>query len=345
MAVTSRQLVKEALTFGSPARVPRHLWTLPWAEIHYPKELAELQRDFPSDIVVAPMAGNPAPCRKGDPYQVGEAVDDWGAIFTNIQAGVYGEVKHPILVGDHPDPKAIRPPVENIPADKTRARDMINRFCASMDRFVLAGNLPRPWERYQFMRGTEASLVDVMMPEEGLAECLKVIHGHYLREMEFWVTTDVDGVFFMDDWGSQTQLLIPPDLWRAWFKPLYKDYCDLAHAHGKFAFMHSDGYIAEIYEDLVEAGINAQNSQLFVMDMAELAKRVKGKITFWGEMDRQHVLTSTNPEVGRKGVRTVASHLYDKRGGVIAQYEFGPGTNPVTARAVFEEWLSLERMR
>jgi len=218
---------------------------------------------------------------------------------------------------------------------------MVNRFCTSTDRFVLAGNLPRPWERYQFLRGTEVSLVDVMMPEEGMAECLKVIHDHYMREMEFWVTTDVDGVFFMDDWGSQTQLLIPPPVWRELFKPLYKDYCDIAHAHGKFAFMHSDGYIAEIYEDLVDAGINAQNSQLFVMDMADLAKRVKGKITFWGEMDRQHVLTSENPEVGRKGVRTVASHLHDKRGGVIAQYEFGPGTNPVTARAVFEEWRAV----
>jgi uroporphyrinogen decarboxylase len=338
MQLTPRENMKRCLEFSTPERIPRDLWTLPWAEKRYPGELETLRAQYPGDIVTAPAAGMPSPCRKGDPYNIGEAIDDWGCIFTNIQEGVHGEVKSPILTGDTPDPKTIRPPVENIPADPAKARDRINRFCGTTDRFVLAQNLPRPWERYQFMRGTENSMVDVMMPEEGLAACLKVIHEHYLRELEFWVSTDVDAVFFMDDWGSQAQLLIPPEIWRALFKPLYKDYCDLAHAHGKYAFMHSDGYISEIYGDLVEAGIDAMNSQLFVMDMADLARRVKGKITFWGEMDRQHVVTSPDPQKGREGVRKVAEHLYDPCGGIIAQLEFGPGGNPATVMAVFDEW-------
>jgi len=338
MKLSPRENMKRCLEFKTPERVPRDLWTLPWAEKRYPMELAALRSEFPGDIAIAPAAGNPSPFRKGDPYNVGEAIDDWGSIFTNIQEGVHGEVKCPILPGDNPDPKTIRPPVENIPANSVKARDMVNRFCGATDKFVLAQNLPRPWERYQFMRGTENSLADVMMPEAGLQACLKVIHEHYMREMEFWVTTDVDGVFFIDDWGSQTQLLIPPALWRELFKPLYKDYCDLAHAHGKFAFMHSDGFISEIYGDLVDAGIDALNSQLFVMDMADLAMRVKGKITFWGEIDRQHVVTSPDPKKGRAAVRKVVEHLYDPRGGIIAQLEFGPGGNPDTVRAVYDEW-------
>ncbi|MEI6788965.1 MAG: uroporphyrinogen decarboxylase family protein [bacterium] len=272
---TSRQIVRDALTFNHPSRVPRDLWTLPWAEKRFPQELAALRREFPGDMVTAPVVGRTSPLRKGDPYDVGESVDDWGCLFTNLMEGVHGEVKQPILTGEYPDSRTIRPPVEHIPEDPVKARDRINQFCAGTDKFVLARNLPRPWERYQFMRGTEDSMVDVMMPEQGMKACLKVIHDHYLREMEFWVTTDVDAIFFMDDWGSQTQLLIPPEAWRELFKPLYKDYCDLAHAHGKFAFMHSDGFISEIYEDLVEIGVDAQNSQLFVMDMEDLATRVK----------------------------------------------------------------------
>lgn len=335
---TPRELVQRCLRRETPARVPRHMWTLPWAQLHYPRELAELRRDFPDDIVIAPAAGAPSPLRKGDPYSVGTAVDDWGAIFTNIHAGVHGEVKSPIIPGECPDPKYIRPPVENIPADPVKARDEINRFCAGTSQFVLAGNLPRPWERYQFMRGTEESLADVMMPEEGMARCLKVIHEFYLRELEFWVTTDVDGIFFMDDWGSQTQLLIPPPIWRELFKPLYRDYCDLAHANGKHTFMHSDGYTMEIYPDLIAAGVDALNSQLFVMDMAELGRVAKGKIAFWGEIDRQHVLCAHDPQVGRNAVRKVVEHLYDPRGGVIAQFELGPGADCATARAILEEW-------
>ena len=122
------------------------------------------------------------------------------------------------------------------------------------------------------------------------------------------------------------------------FKPLYRDYCDLIHAAGKYVFMHSDGHIQAIYPDLVEIGVDALNSQLFCMDMAELARIAKGNMTFWGEIDRQHVLPSKDPDVGRQAVRTVARHLYDPSGGVIVQFEFTAGFNPAVVTAILEEW-------
>lgn len=337
MASTSRELVRQCLRFESPARVPRELWTLPWAEQRYPAELDELRRRFPADFDGTPDVYRSSPRVRGSAYAVGEHVDAWGCVFTNLQDGVIGEVKTPLLT-DLADLAALSPPYETLPADRRAARDQVNRACAASSRFVRAGCCPRPWERYQFLRGSENSYLDVMEPDAGMAAVLRRIHEFHLKELEFWVQTDVDAINFMDDWGAQHQLLIPPRLWRHLFKPLYKDYCDLAHAHGKFTFMHSDGYIAEIYEDLVEIGVDAINSQLFVMDMADLARRVKGKITFWGEIDRQHVLLSPDPEAGRAAVRQVAKHLYDPRGGVMAQLEFGPGAHPATVRAVFEEW-------
>ena len=72
--------------------------------------------------------------------------------------------------------------------------------------------------------------------------------------------------------------------------------------------------------------------------MAELARSAKGKITFWGEIDRQSVLPSPDPEDARRAVREVARHLYDPAGGIVAQFEFGAGANPETALAVFDEW-------
>lgn len=93
---------------------------------------------------------------------------------------------------------------------------------------------------------------------------------------------------FMDDWGSMHSLLVSPDMWRARFQPLYEDYIRIAHDAGKKVFMmHSDGNITAIYEDLVEMGVDALNSQLFCMDIEELGRRFKGRITFWGEIDRQ----------------------------------------------------------
>ena len=80
------------------------------------------------------------------------------------------------------------------------------------------------------------------------------------------------------------------------------------------------------------------------MDMKELSRTAKGKISFWGEIDRQHILPSKNPEEGRDAVRKVAQHLYDFTGGIIAQFEFGIGANPDTAMVIFEEWENIQKI-
>ena len=97
----------------------------------------------------------------------------------------------------------------------------------------------------------------------------------------------------------------------------------MIHAAGKFAFFHSDGHISAIYGDLIEVGIDAINSQLFVMDIEELARLYKGKVTFWGEIDRQYVLPFGTPAEVREAVMRVRRALDDGTGGVIAKCEWG----------------------
>jgi hypothetical protein len=336
-ALTSRELVRRSLRFEGPARVPRDLWTLPWAEAQYPSELAEIRRRFPPDIVAAPSVNAPSSRLRGDPYTPGLYTDEWGCTFVNIQAGAIGEVREPTLA-DLEDWVGLRPPYEILPRDPGSARANISRFCASTDRFVLAEACPRPWERYQFLRGTLNAMVDMGTMESAVLGLLRRIHEFYMKELEFWVSTDVDAIRFMDDWGAQSRLLISPRLWREVFRPLYREYAEIAHSHGKFIFMHSDGNIEEIYPDLVEIGIDAVNSQLFCMDPEKLRSVAKGRLTFWGEIDRQHVLPSSDPDAGRRAVRHVADHLYDHSGGIIAQLEFGLAANPEVVAAVFDEW-------
>ncbi len=337
MAQTSREIVRKTLTFDNPERLPRHTWILPWAHSHYPAEIKELGQKYPDDIVTAPNVYQKSPVAKGDPYAIGSCVDEWGCEFENIQKGVIGEVKK-AAVADAGDLSTLHVPYETLPADTDAARRTVNEFCASTDKFVLANCCPRPWERLQFLRGTVEAMMDIMTPEGGVKRLLAEIHKFYMAELEFWVTTDVDAVMFMDDWGSQNSLLIPPPLWVEFFKPLYKDYSDIAHKNGKFIFMHSDGHITAIYPHLVEIGIDALNSQLFCMDMAELAKIAKGKLTFWGEIDRQHILPSPNTQDARDAVRKVASHLYDPAGGIMAQFEITPGSNIKNVFAIYDEW-------
>jgi uroporphyrinogen decarboxylase len=336
---TPRDIVTAALKFQFPARLPRDLWLLPVAADLYPETVEYLQQNHSNDFTSPDYFYPPSSQAQGDPYKKGIYHDEWGCEFVNLQDGISGEVRNPLLP-DISNWQAVYPPYEQIPSGSQleKAYDHIARFYANTDLFVKANICPRPWERYQFIRGSQNSYLDILFPDQGFCQLLQKINDFYRKELEIWVHSKVDAINFMDDWGAQNSLLIDPEMWRFYFKPIYREYCQMAHAEGKFVFMHSDGYIQDILPDLIEIGVDAINSQLFCMDMDKIAQFAKGKITFWGEIDRQHILPDNNPQVGRDAVQTVASKLYLPAGGIIAQLEFGAGANPETVKAVYSEW-------
>jgi hypothetical protein len=76
------------------------------------------------------------------------------------------------------------------------------------------------------------------------------------------------------------------------------------------------------------------------MDVPELGRRFGGQITFWGEVDRQHLLPRGTPGDVAAAVRT-AKEAFFRNGGAIAQCEFGIGARPENVEAVFQTWKSL----
>jgi hypothetical protein len=174
---------------------------------------------------------------------------------------------------------------------------------------------------------------------------LERVHDFYLRLMELWCkNTNIDGFFAMDDWGFQRSLLIKPDTWIKYFKPLYRDYVNLAHKYGKKFFFHSDGFTFDIIPQFIDLGFDAVNLQIFCIGIEKIAQ-FKGKITFWGELDRQHLLPYGTPEKIDAAVRNVYSALWAD-GGAIAQCEFGIGANPANVCQMFKAWQNIhERAR
>jgi hypothetical protein len=330
--MTSRELVKHTLEFSNPARIPRQLWVLPWAEDHYPKELARIQERYPDDLLNVPLYYlQPLPTF-GNEYKPGIYIDEWGCVIENRQKGLIGEVKKPMIT-DWRDWEKVRIPRERLSVDVGR----VNDFCFSHDEFILSRWIGRPFEQIQFIRRSDNLYLDLAERPPELLRLLGRMHEFYCAETEIWAQTEVDALVFSDDWGGQHSLLIAPALWREIFKPLYKDYIDIAHRHGKYSFMHSDGYITPIIPDLIELGLDALNSQLFCMDIEELGRRFRGKLTFWGEIDRQNLLPYGTPEEIGTAVRRVRDALFSG-GGVIAQCEFGAGARPDNVAAVFQAW-------
>ncbi|MFC2084728.1 uroporphyrinogen decarboxylase family protein [Bacteroidota bacterium] len=330
--MNSRALVEKTLNFDNPLQIPRQLWILPWAESHYPKESQDIMKRFPDDILSAPAIYKKNLVTIRNRYKIGEYVDEWGCKFLNVQDGVIGIVKEPII-SNWAELEDFQPPESTLTLDK----ETVNKFCKGNDKFILSGSVVRPFERYQFLRTTEEAMVDLVLKPAGMTELLGMIHEHYCKEVEIWAQTNVDGIALMDDWGMQNSLLTSPEIFEFYFKPMYKEYANIASNYNKYVFMHSDGYITDIIEDLIEVGVHALNSQLFCMDIEELGEKFRGEITFWGEIDRQHLLPNGTKKDIEDAVRKVYKELY-AGGGVIAQCEFGPAAKPENIFAVFETW-------
>lgn len=336
--MTSRELVHATLEFrNTDGRVPRDLWTLPWAQQNFPAELEKIKSDFPADFggPVVNMAV-PSSIESGDPYEVGLYTDAWGCQFTNIHKGVIGEVKNPIVVDDDwEDADKVHIPEEWLTFDI----DAVNESCKNSDKFMGCGACPRPFEQLQFIRGTANLYMDLMDPPRKMLEFMEKMHDFYCRQLTLWAQTDVDCLNMMDDWGSQQNLLISPALWEEYFMPMYRDYINIAHKYGKKIFMHSDGHILSIIPKLIDLGLDAINSQIFCMGVENLAQ-FKGKITFWGEIDRQHLIPHGSQEDIDRAVESVYNTLWQD-GGCIAQCEFGPGANPDNVYRIYQHWAHL----
>ncbi|MBN2310700.1 MAG: methyltransferase [Candidatus Hydrogenedentes bacterium] len=334
--MTSRERVIRALEFDHPDRAPRDLWALPGVRMFRGEELDEMSARYPSDFGGPAVSYGASLRARGTPHEVGVPyVDEWGCEWTVAEPGVAGEVKQPPLA-DWAALESFSPPWELLDgADFTQT----NASCAASDKFMKAGTGVRPFERMQFLRGSQNLFMDIATQSPEFFRLRDLIHQYELREIELWAATDVDAVSFMDDWGTQHALLIAPDLWRALYKPLYTAYCDVLKRAGKYVFFHSDGHTAAIIPDLIEIGVDAINTQIFCMDIEELARRFKGKITLWGEICRQNILPFGTVEEVRQAVRRVRRAFDDGAGGLVAQCEWGIRDPKENIEAVFETWL------
>ena len=337
--MNSKELVKASLSGTNTRRIPRQMWYLPWAEENYPAEIESIRKNYPDDIVyVGGVLKENGFVESGDPFAVGSYTDPWGCVFENCQRGIIGEVKQPLMQDEEwSDAGNVHIPEEWLSFDVGQVNSDIKAYLS--DKYVIAGRLARPFEQLQFIRGTENLFIDLMMQPVKFMEFKERMHDFHCRLLKKWAQTDVDALMMMDDWGSQRSLLINPALWDELFAPMYRDYIDIAHSAGKKMFMHSDGYTLDIIPKLIDMGLDAINSQIFCMGIDKL-KQYRGEITFWGEIDRQHLIPNGTEKEIVDAVTSVYENLYDN-GHCIAQCEFGAAANPRNVELIYETWDKL----
>ena len=102
-----------------------------------------------------------------------------------------------------------------------------------------------------------------------------------------------DICWIMDDVASQRGLIMNPDLWRRYFKPLLAEQVKLIKEYLPYVIFHSCGSVYAILPDLVDIGIDAHlvfQTSAENMDAHDIAREFGGKMVFYGGIDVQKLL-------------------------------------------------------
>ena len=120
---------------------------------------------------------------------------------------------------------------------------------------------------------------------------------------------NVDVIQMADDFAGQYKMLISPNSYRQYIKPLHREMFDYIKAHSAAKiFFHSCGSIRPVIPDLIDAGVDILNPvqvSATGMDPFDLKREFGRDLTFWGGgVDTQNAFDESHtPQEVRENVK------------------------------------------
>ena len=173
-----------------------------------------------------------------------------------------------------------------------------------------------------YLRGMDKMLMDLVSNKK-YAETLIGNIGEFM--LEFCIRNlksignyiDLYGIW--DDFAMQSGLIIPPDIWRKFYKPWHKKIIEVAKKYNLLVCFHICGSCIDVIPDLIEMGVDlldpvqvsAEN-----MEIGNLKKQFGKDICFHGGLDSQGLLLSGTTEEIKEEVNRI-QNLFESEGGII----------------------------
>jgi hypothetical protein len=262
-------------------------------------------------------------------YREGESyTDNWGTLWRNVQSGLEGiPVGHPLEDWSALDTYKLPDPLVwyergEQPMDWEEITERV-RTARSKGK-IAWGWGDRFFERLHFLRGYENLMVDFATDAPQLPTLIHLVLEHNLMLIRRFAEMGVDVIGQGDDLGTQTATMVSPRIWRSYLLPGYCAQFEAARQAGAHTYLHSDGHILEIIDDLIEAGLSVINPQIGANGLEGLAEVCKGRICMNLDLDRQGVLPFGSPQDVREHVREAVERLGSPAGGLMLYGECQP---------------------
>ena len=330
-----REIVRRAIEFDSPPRLPFFLGGL-WSD-----QLTNIIKDFPNDV---------CDCWEMDRQQSGwyfdnPVADDWGCHWAKTELENMGQVVgHPL--NDWAALSTFRPPDPRNPFYFERIDDEIKN---PQDKYVVITSHFNLFERLHMLRGFAQTMEDFYLEPEKVHRVLDMILEFKLAHFDEAARRfgdRVHGIFLTDDWGTQNNTLVPPEVFHEFFFDRYTKLFDAVHAHGWHVILHSCGKVNDFVPLFIDVGadvLNLQQPQAYGIE--QLGAAHAGSVCFLTTVDIQATLPSEDPDVVRAEARQLVEQWSTPAGGLIV-FNYGDseaiGVSDHIAQVMFKEFYDLK---
>ncbi|HUV08134.1 MAG TPA: uroporphyrinogen decarboxylase family protein, partial [Spirochaetia bacterium] len=165
----------------------------------------------------------------------------------------------------------------------------------------------------------EEFLIDCLVRPDYAIALLKRIAVIEFARAEIGVKAGARCAMIFGDFAHQQALMVSPDVFRRVLRPILEEFVSRLKAINPdvFVFLHSDGDLSAVMQDLIDCGFAAVHPiQPECMDMAAIKQRYGNTLTLFGGVSVQSELPGSKPERIRNLVRERIENLgYD--GGLI----------------------------
>ena len=275
-------------------------------------------------------------------------VDPWGCKWAFPQDGLQGQVvEHPL--SDWKAWESYRPPdpEEGIPQEgaPTVPWEVVEE---GVERAREAGGLVEIsmghgffFQRLYYLRGFRNLMRDFILKPPQIYELVEALESFYMELARRAAELKPDIVSFGDDLGTQTGMPISPKAFREFIYSSYRRIFGYLRERGVHVYLHTDGRVVEVLDQLVETGVSALNVQDRVNGLDNLERLLKGRVCIDLDIDRQRLLPFGTPGEVREHVKRAILELGSRRGGLMFTagiYSDAKLENVEALAAAFEEF-------
>jgi len=185
-----------------------------------------------------------------------------------------------------------------------------------VEDFAVFGSVCEPYEYLWRIIGSENALYWMATDPELFREFVDRVGDFLLRFARAQIDAGrgrLSGMYIWGDVAYVNGMLFGAPRWRELFKPHVNALLDLCREHGLMSIYHGCGDAREIFDDLVEIGLDGYNplEAKAALDVVELKRQYAGRLAFVGNIDVR-VLERGDPDAIRQ---EVTRKLQAARGG------------------------------